>query len=282
MNDTDSAPRAPLMWRLIKWMARILVLLLVVLLALYLILNEGRPQGQAGPEAEALAARMEAAVKLEAWNKTGAVRWVFAGRNGHLWDRRRQLARVEWGATRALIDLNSGAGRAWVEGREASGEEQAGLLAKAKSHWINDSFWLNPVAKLRDDGVSRSLVSLEDGSGLLVTYGAGGKTPGDAYLWIVDDAGLPKAWKMWTKIIPIGGVGSSWEDWIDLKTGARVATRHKLGPLTVALTEVAGAATLAELEPGEDPFAPLFERASAAAAPASRPASRPAASAGNK
>ena len=164
---------------------------------------------------------------------------------------------------------------AWVEGKEVSGEDRAKLLAKGKAHWINDSFWLNPVSKLRDEGVALSTVAVDDGAGLMATYGSGGNTPGDSYLWIVDDKGLPTAWKMWTKIIPIGGLKASWESWVTLDSGAKVSTQHVFGPLTLALTEVSGAATLDKVEPGPDPFAPLFEQAKAAGAPASRPASRP-------
>jgi hypothetical protein len=104
-------------------------------------------------------------------------------------------------------------------------------------------------------------VRLDDGTrGLLVSYASGGVTPGDAYLWIVGDDGLPRAWKMWVTVIPIGGVQASWERWITLSTGARVATRHAMGPITLELTDVEGASTLGELEPGDDPFAALVER----------------------
>jgi hypothetical protein len=46
-----------------------------------------------------------------------------------------------------------------------------------------------------------------------------------------------------------------------LATGAEVANQHSLlGLLDVGLTNVAGARTLAELEPGADPFAPIAPR----------------------
>jgi len=124
--------------------------------------------------------------------------------------------------------------------------------------WINDSFWLNPVAKLFDPGTQRRLVALPgDEEGLLITYRSGGATPGDSYLWLVGADDLPHAWRMWVSILPLGGIKASWEDWLTLGTGARVATRHRLWGFTLELQEVAGACTLAELEPGPDPFAAL-------------------------
>ena len=127
--------------------------------------------------------------------------------------------------------------------------------------WVNDAFWLNPLAKLRDEGVSLAVVDDDGEESLLVSYASGGLTPGDAYLWRVGPDGTPTAWKLWVSILPIGGVETSWEGWVTLDTGARISTRHA-GPLglTLELTDVEGATTLDALVDGPDPFAPLFER----------------------
>jgi hypothetical protein len=225
------------------------------------IAHEPRPEGTEGPAAEALARRMEEAVDLEAWARTGAVRWTFAGRHEHLWDRDRSVARVRWGeGVEALIHVGTGRGRAYRGGREVGGAEARAILEEARAKWINDSFWLHPIAKLRDEGVTRARVVLEDGTeALLVRYASGGLTPGDAYLWIPGEDGLPREWRMWVSILPIGGVSTTWEGWETLATGAKISTRHE-GPLglTLELTDVAGAETLAALTGGADPFAPLF------------------------
>lgn len=236
---------------------------LVALAALALqVLGAPRPSGRAGAGAEALAARMEAAVDLEAWQRTGAVRWTFRGANRHLWDRRRGFDRVRFDDLEVWVDLGARSGLAARAGRPLDDAEAAPLVARAWALWANDSFWLNPIAKLRDPGTVREEVTGKRGaSALLVRYTEGGVTPGDAYLWRLGDDGLPVAWRMWTQILPVGGLRASWEGWQTLATGARVATRHRIaGLLTLRLTEVAGAATLEALEPGEDPFAALAAR----------------------
>ena len=228
--------------------------------ALVLVVDEPLPAGKSGPQAEALARRLLEAVDYAAWQRTGAVRWTFAGR-GHLWDRESHLARVRWDDLEVMVDLDRRAGRAWRGGNPLSPAEAAEQVDTAWGYWVNDAFWLNPVVKLFDPGTVRQLVPQPGGEpGLLVTYTAGGDTPGDSYLWIPGPDGLPRAWKMWVSILPVGGIRTSWEGWTMLATGARVATRHRIFFLTLELADVAGAATLAELEPGPDPFTLLLEQ----------------------
>jgi len=156
-------------------------------------------------------------------------------------------------------------------GRRVSGEEAAriGLVTRvcedpldaaldtAWRRWINDSFWLNPVVKAFDEGVARSVARVDGRDALLLQYRSGGVTPGDRYLWLLDENGLPRAWRMWVSIIPIGGLEASWEGWTRLSTGALVATRHQMGPKRMEIRDVAGAETLSALVSGADPFAAL-------------------------
>ena len=69
------------MMRAFKILAAILVLGLLGLVVLGYSLHDPRPDGQPGPEADALARSMESAVNKEAWDRTGAVRWSFFGRH---------------------------------------------------------------------------------------------------------------------------------------------------------------------------------------------------------
>lgn len=242
----------------------ILVALLIAGGGFFQYLDRPLPQGQLGPEAEALAHRLQAAAGVAAWDSTGAVRWTFAGHQ-HLWDRQRGWARVRWDGFEVQLAVDRQVGLVWNKGVLLPPDQARERVEEAWKMWINDSFWLNPVAKLFDPGTERRLVALPGGEeGLLISYRSGGATPGDSYLWLLGADGLPRAWRMWVSIIPLGGVQASWENWLTLETGARVATRHRLWGFTLELQAVAGARTLAELEPGPDPFAALAAQLAAA------------------
>jgi len=247
--------------RAFKILAAILILGLVALVAAGYSANDPRPEGQPGPEADALARSMEAAVHKGAWDKTGAVRWSFFDQHHYVWDRDRDLVELQWGDSRALFRTGDRTGRVWSRGTEQLDADAEEALRAAYAYWINDSFWLNPVVKFFEPGVERSLVKLDDGrNALLVSYTSGGVTPGDAYLWIPGPDGMPASWRMWVQIIPIGGIETTWEGWVELATGAKVSTQHEgWSRLMTFITNVEGAETLdaLDIEPGL--FEPLFQ-----------------------
>lgn len=245
------------MKKLPKWLKIILGgflgLILIGVIA-GMIFSESLPEGQSGPEADALAQKMMTAVNHAAWDTTGAISWNFAGANQHLWDRERHFAQVVFGENKVLVDLSKRTGVAYVKGEQVHGSEADKLVDKAWKSWVNDSFWLNPVVKAFDDGTSRLIVPQADGSnGLMISYASGGATPGDSYLWLLDEEARPTAWKMWVQIIPIGGLEVPWKGWSTLSTGAMVAQDHGF----LQLTDIKAAATLEELV-STDPFAVLL------------------------
>lgn len=244
-----------------------LILAIILTTSIYLIsINKPRPKANPSPEADALAKQALSAVQDERWQRgTGAIMWTFPRGHEHLWDKRRGYARVRFDGVEVLIDLQTKDGFAYRDGVPIEAPKQSrDLLQKAWALWCNDAFWLNPLTKAFDPGTTRSIVPLEDGrKGLLVSYESGGVTPGDAYLWILDENHRPVAWRMWVSIIPVGGVEFSWDAWQKLSTGAFVATDHR-GPLGIPLnlTQVKAAARLSELVPGPDPFAQLVAASS--------------------
>jgi len=146
---------------------------------------------------------------------------------------------VRWGDKLVKLHTKSVTGTAYVSGKQVTGDEANELIQAAWSHFCNDSFWLAAPYKIRDPGTSRSLVSLENGTNaLLVSYDSGGVTPGDSYLWMLDDAGLPTAWKMWVNIIPLGGLKTSWENYKTLPSGAVVAQTHEFPMITLELSDI--------------------------------------------
>ena len=224
------------------------------------LVDEPLPAGSPGPESEALADEVLAAIHYDAWRLTGVVEWTFAGKREHLWDRQRHWARVQWDDYTVWVDLTLHRGCAERDGHMLDAEQVQPLVEKAWAFWANDSFWLNPLAKVRDSGTERSLVNLGDGRrGLLVSYRTGGVTPGDSYLWAVDADGQVQYGKMWVQVFPLGGMRFDWFDWIELATGARIALQHD-GPIAVDLSEVRAAYELSELYPQQDPFLLLEDR----------------------
>ncbi|MGF1510469.1 MAG: hypothetical protein ACFB9M_13300 [Myxococcota bacterium] len=228
-------------------------LVLVVILGAALI-HESRPSGQAGPEADALARRMEAAVRLSDWEKVGYIEWTFADRNRHAWDRVRGLARVTWKDREIFIRLDTHQARTFRAGQEVLGKASDELSEEAIRRFTNDSFWLNPVAKLFEPGTTRAIVPDSDGQPtLLITYTEGGVTPGDAYQWFLGPDDLPQKWRMWASILPLGGIPATWDDYLRLETGALIATRHVIGPFSLDLTNIKAARSWETIHP-KDPF----------------------------
>jgi hypothetical protein len=230
---------------------------LVGLAALLVALRHPLPAATFGPDGDALAHAVEASVDAAAWTRTGAVRWTIQGRS-HLWDRLRRLARVSWRSKRVLLDLSTLDGRAFRDGKEVDGEERKQLVDHAYKLFINDMFWLNPLTKLFDDGTERARVEVDGAPALLIRYASGGVTPGDRYLYLLGADGRPRAWRVWVKILPVPGLEFTWEGWTRLATGAWISTVHRIGPLEVVkITDAVAAPSVAELEPGPDPFAAI-------------------------
>ncbi len=224
---------------------------------IYFRFNEKLPEGSNQVRADQIAQQMMLAINDSAWQLTGAIQWTFMGKNQHLWDKERHLSRVQWGKYEVFVDINKKQGVAFKNGVKVEGKKGDKLVNKAWKNWVNDSFWLNPVSKAFDDGTTRTLVKLKDGrEGLMVSYASGGSTPGDAYVWILDENNLPVSWKMWVSIIPIGGVEVPWSEWETTATGVKICTLHD-SFIDLKLEGVKTARSILELTGGTDPFSVL-------------------------
>ena len=190
---------------MIKKILRFLVILIILVVGIgflaYLYVDKPLPNGTQGLEAEQLADEMLLALNKPAFDTLDYIAFTFKGVHTHRWDRANNHVTVLWDENEVFLDLTK------------SSTEYDMLEFKAYQYFINDSFWLVAPFKVRDDGVVRSTVETEIGRGLLVTYTSGGVTPGDSYLWILDEKGFPKAWQLWTSNVPIGGLEFSWDEW---------------------------------------------------------------------
>jgi len=217
--------------KVLKWILIILIIISALGYITYLVIDEDLPQGQQIEKAELLADKMLSAVNESAWQEIAVVEWGFGGKHHLVWDKNRHWAKVSWDDYQVFIRLDSKTGVAFAKDKKIEREELlAKLLDEAYAIWANDSFWLNPITKIRDAGTVRSYVPQKEKQheGLLVTYKSGGVTPGDSYLWIIDkETGMPKFVKMWVQVIPVGGVKFSWENWHTTSGGAKIAQTHE-------------------------------------------------------
>lgn len=213
------------MLKKLKILGITLLAILLTSFLLYAYMDEGLPTGVQGEEADRLAHAMLASINDQAWQHTGAVRWGYDDRT-YLWDRKRHLTQVHYDGNQVLLDINNRLGYLVEANQVLTNEEKKEICSWAWRYWCNDSFWLNPISKVFDPGTERSVIDWHGQKALMVTYTSGGSTPGDSYLWILDENGRPKSWKLWVSIIPIGGMKFSWNNWVKLETGVMVSTYH--------------------------------------------------------
>ncbi|MFT4834681.1 MAG: hypothetical protein ACI83W_000876 [Marinoscillum sp.] len=214
-------------------MKRVLIIigvtLVTLLTAIFVFIQLQRnplPPTQEGKEAEALADKMLNALGFEAYKTIDRISWSFPRGHHYVWDKSQDSVLVKWDDYEVKFRTTTLDGWATLADARLSGEQLKEVLVEAWSMFANDSFWLVAPFKIRDPGTSRGYVKLEEGEALLVSYSSGGVTPGDSYLWIFDETGRPKAWRLWTQKIPISGIEFSWHGWQEQK-GAWFAPLHQ-------------------------------------------------------
>lgn len=214
----------------------------------YKAFDKPLPEGEATPEADIMANKMLTAINKSAWDETKTIKWSFRGARHFVWDKERHLVQVKWDNYEAYINPGAQTGIAFEEGTKLAGSKSEEVVKQAIDNFNNDSFWLNAPAKVFDGGTERSIITEEDGrQGLMVKYASGGTTPGDSYLWFLDESGMPTSYKMWVSIIPVGGMEVTWEDWKTLPSGAKIAQNHKGSKLEIPITNIESAESLESL-----------------------------------
>ncbi|WP_462251934.1 hypothetical protein [Ekhidna sp.] len=211
--------------KILKFIGIGLLTLIILGVLTFLFVNESVPTGTQGVEAEELADEMLQALNKPGFDTLSMIKFTYPGGHSYEWNRSDNNVRVKWGENDVFLDLNS------------SPESYDAIEYQGYKYFINDSFWLIAPFKVRDNGVVRSTVDLKDGRGLLVTYTSGGVTPGDSYLWIIDDRGFPKAWKLWTSNVPLGGLELKWGGWVE-QEGVWFSTFHPSKVIDLEITDL--------------------------------------------
>lgn len=217
----------------------ILGILMVSFIVLKVMYNEDLPQGETGKLADELAYQMLEAIKHEEFIQAKEIQWRFRGVNRYEWKLQEDVVEVYWKDYQvSLFTKNPEQSKAYQNGNEIKGEERKEAIAYATKNFNNDSFWLIAPHKVFDEGTQRQLVEDGEQKKLLVTYSSGGSTPGDSYLWELDENHTPISMKMWVSIIPLDGVEAKWENWQMTEGGFPLPQQRTFFGLEIPISEV--------------------------------------------
>jgi hypothetical protein len=239
-----------------KIIGTIILVLIIALVAFLYFTSKPLPEGQQGIKAEALTDKIQTAINQKAWDYTAAVSFSFKGDHHYLWDKKHNLVQVKWDDRKVLYNTQTLEGVAYENDKKLTDSQKIDAIKKANDYFNNDSFWLIAPFKLRDAGTTRSIVIQDNQEALMVTYASGGSTPGDSYVWLVDQNYVPKAWRLWVSIIPVGGLETSWEDWTTFQNNVKIATSHK-GLINLKLENLKIGQSIETINNGVNPFTEL-------------------------
>jgi hypothetical protein len=138
------------------------------------------------------------------WQDTRYISWNFFGFRNLIWDKHEQFARIESlrDSITYVVDLKNLTGKVWIKDQLLNDPDSLNkMLQKAKSIWINDSYWLVMPFKLKDTGVTLkylgedTLMSGDRCNLIQLTFEDVGDTPQNKYLVYVDlKDNLVKQW----------------------------------------------------------------------------------------
>ncbi|MAJ50949.1 MAG: hypothetical protein CMB82_04960 [Flammeovirgaceae bacterium] len=179
---------------------------------LIFVFDEKLPDPEGTQKGLWLAEKMSKAMNKSAYDSLSFISWQY-GSHHYDWNKKEDSVKVIWANFEVNVSTRTLEGIAYRGGVILSDDQNKKSVEKAIRYFNNDSFWLVAPYKIYDPGVILYSVSLPLGHGLMVTHTQGGSTPGDSYLWLLDDNYFPRAWKMWVNILPVGGVKSEWMGW---------------------------------------------------------------------
>jgi hypothetical protein len=209
--------------------------IVVVLIIAGILMSESLPEGQQGEEADALAMAVLKELNYDAYQNTNRISWTFAGMHSYDWFKNQDYVIVTTKNSEVKLDLKNYENSEVISPKDT---DEKDLIDAAIKNFNNDSFWLIAPYKLMEDQVERRLITNENGKSLLVTHTSGGSTPGDSYLWKVDENNKPTSFKMWVSIIPIGGLEAKWLDWTTTETDAIISTQKKIYGIPLQITDL--------------------------------------------
>jgi len=240
----------------LKWiLIAVAAIFLIGFLAIKLV-SEKEPQGFKGTEADQLAKDMLTALNKDGFDELAYLQWTFfRGEHHYRWDKKNNVAEIVWDDKKVIMQLDSKEANVYVgQAPVIDTFTRNTHINKAWEYWCNDSFWLIAPFKVFDPGTSRSIVEENGKKQLKIEYHSGGVTPGDSYLYELNDKNIPVSWKMWTKILPVKGFETSWDKWVELPGGGMISTFHSNSLIDMQMNNVKGGNSLSALGWKEDIF----------------------------
>ncbi len=222
-----------------KAILALIVILVIAFVALKISYNEEIPSGISGKPANELAYSILERLNFDNYKNAKEIHWTFRGVNRYEWKKQQHIAEVFWDDNHVTLQTQSPYESSVLKsGEKLEGDAKKEAIDYAVKNFNNDSFWLVAPFKLFDPGTERFLVKEDGKEKLLVQYTSGGSTPGDAYLWEVDENFQPIAFKMWVSIIPFDGLEAQWSDWKMTEAGFLLSTKKTIFGLDIPITQL--------------------------------------------
>lgn len=222
-------------WKLFKIIGISILSLIVIVTILGFIISEDLPKGKQGREADELAQTILEELNYEAFKETKIISWTFAGIHSYEWHKHEDYVIVSSDDYKVKLDLTDYDKSEIISSIDTDSETLIDICIK---NFNNDSFWLVAPYKIMEENVERRMVNDNGDKALLVTYTSGGTTPGDSYLWKVDENNKPTSFKMWVSIIPIGGLEAKWKDWEETQSKAIFSTKKTVFGVAIEILDL--------------------------------------------
>ncbi len=214
---------------------------------------EGFNQELSDPEAIAWAdVVMQVMGGRKKWDNTRFLAWNFFGARDLVWDKQTGRVRIDFPRDSSiyLVNIHTLEGKVWRKGQELTEPDSvAKYLERAKSIWINDSYWLVMPFKLKDSGVTLKYLrqdTTQAGAAaevLELTFENVGNTPNNKYEVFIDKSdSLVKQWAYFRNAVQDSASAIwPWDNYSDynglLLSGDRSDNK---GPKNVRVYEVLG------------------------------------------
>jgi hypothetical protein len=223
----------------LKFILALIAVFVIAFIALKIRYNEEVPTGVSGKPADELAYKILENLNYNNYKNAKEIHWTFKGVNRYEWKKQQHIAEVFWDDNHVtLLTQSPYESTVLKSGEKLEGDAKKEAIDYAVKNFNNDSFWLVAPFKLFDPGTERFLVKEDGKEKLLVQYTSGGTTPGDAYLWEVDENFQPTAFKMWVSIIPFDGLEAQWSDWEMTEAGFLLSTKKTIFGLDIPITQL--------------------------------------------